>query len=59
MVEHEVVRQFVKVTLADAQRVDNHIVADEFHVVETAESRGILVLFAAGHLQVHAFDFVG
>ena len=60
IIEEEIVFEFKKIALFDAQRVDDHaVVFIKFHEVHTAECGRILVLFATGEIEVAAFDFVG
>ena len=42
-----------------AQRMDQILIHTEFHEIETAESRGILVLLATVEPDIDSFDLIG
>ena len=59
IVQQQVVLQLVDILPLDAQRIDDHAVVVELHVVESSESGGVLVLLASGHAQLVALDPIG
>src|SRR5580704_19455521 len=54
--QNQALFQFKQSVLMDSERMDDILIHPEFHEVESAENRGVLILPATGNTEVQPFS---